>query len=327
MAGVSVTTVSRVINDRDGVSAKTRKKIMDIITTSDFKPRISRTMSDTVGVFIRHNGYNPLNSPYVHKVLDGIYDIIFRYGYNIMILSMDRIARDEDGFRSFCLNHNISAGIFSVITISDSFVMNYENVIPLVTVGIKFNSKKIMSVRANNKSGTYEAVKYLAGLGHKNIAFFVPNLNHQDYQDRHEGYTKAMADLGMVVNPHFDINFYNSETDLSLIIDALFDSNYDNPTAAIVCDDQEALKVVRILKAKGLEVPDDLSIIGFDDYDFSQYFTPPLTTVRQPVFELGQEAAKMIVNKLNNNIAEDEFHDLTLDTKLITRKTVKPADE
>ena len=323
-AGVSVTTVSRVINGKEGVGEETRKKILDIVAQNNFQPRIAKNTFDTIGIFFRSDMPTPISSPYMIKVLDGISNELFNYGYDVMLIPVQKIPKDKDAFKIYCTKRRITGGIFVNLKVDDAYITNYEDVIPIVVVGSQVNSDKIVAVRADNKKGGYEAVKHLIDMGHRNIAFLAPILNVQDHCDRFLGYEQALDQEGISVNRDFVIEYIKySETGLQMIIDNLFKSSNERCTAAFVCDDVEVIRISSILERIGLSIPNDVSIVGFDDYEYSEHFSPPLTTVRQPIYEVGQRAAQVLIQLINNEDRKLE-NSIVLDTRLVVRRSVIP---
>lgn len=314
--------MSNVINGKEGVSEDTRQRILETMEQHNFQPRITKSANDSIGAIIKFNKSNPLSSPYVNKVLEGVYEILFNHGFNITIVPLETIPKDKDGFRVFCMKHKFVACIFINLSLEDTFIYNFEDVIPIATVGTNFNSKKIISVRCNNMKGAEDAVSYLIHMGHKKIAFVAPDFNHQDYRERFEGYTKALNDAG--IEERKDLVATYSLDYIETVIESLLIANPDKPTAIFTCDDQEALKISDIIRRKGIAIPDDLSIIGFDDYDFSRHLVPPLTTVRQPILEMGKRCTLMLMNSMNGIESEGTY--IKLDTELVVRQSVKRLD-
>ena len=324
LAGVSTATVSNVINGKAGVGEATRNKVLDIVRTHQFQPRITKSPTDTVGIFIRSYGkHNPLSNPYVNKILEGIYDTIFAFGFNMMLIPLDRIPTTRDAFRIYCHTKKIDAGIFINLTETDDFILNFENLIPIVTIGSRFESQAIRSVRSDNRSGARDAVKHLIAMGHTGIVFFAPGLRYQDHNERLSGYQEAFEEAGLICKPEHIVNHLYSYEDLDMILDRLFLGDGERATAAFVYNDREALRIANMLTAKGLNIPEDVSIIGFDDDDYARHVTPPLTTVRQPLGEMGQKAAQLVVSLLQHDekmvLSDDLF-----ETRLVLRRSVKP---
>lgn len=322
IAGVSTATVSMVINGREGIGEETRKKILQIMKESNFKPRLTNNSSDTVGIFLRFNQPDPLTNSYISRILEGICHVSYSYGYNIMIIPIEKIPKDRDEFKLYCMKRRINSAIFMYLTDSDRYVLNYEGLFPIVTISSKFNSDKIISARSKNKEGAYEIVKYLIEMGHRKIAFMVADLSVQDHRERLEGYKQALLESGIEIDDNLIINYVGcSDTDLTIIIDKLFISQDDRPSAIFIFNDDEVIRISSFLEKLGIKICEDVSIVGFDDSTISAHFSPPLTTVRQPLFEMGRNAMQIIADILSNNVKE-AVTDIIMDTKLIIRKSV-----
>ncbi|OQY31946.1 MAG: hypothetical protein B6241_12710 [Spirochaetaceae bacterium 4572_59] len=286
IAKVSSATVSRVINGKEGVGDDTRKKILQILNDRNFKPS-----SD--------------------------------YSYNIMLISLDRLPKDEEGFRIYCNQRGISAGIFLNLSEEDIYILNYSNIIPIATVGTKLENSPFYSIKSENEQGGYDATKFLIDMGHENIAIMISKLNVQDHKERYEGYIRAHKEAGLTVKKELIFDYTSfTDNDVTFGLENLFDDSSVIPTAAFIVDDYEVLRLSSIFRTTNVSIPEDLSIIGFDDYYFAQHLNPPLTTVRQPLFELGHQAALAVLNEaIGGDFPID--HNIVLPTRLISRKSVK----
>lgn len=324
-AGVSTTTVSRVINGKDGVGNETRKRILEIIGRTNFEPRISKNKNDKIalilGTDVNPSSVPNFSSPYISKIIEGISSVYFDYDYNIILSSLSKVPKNADKYKVFCYKNNIYASIFVNLLITDTFVKDFSKVVPTICIGSSFDSDNIVTVRSDNEKGSYEAVKYLINMGHKKIAFLVPSLLIQDHIDRKNGYVKALEEHGIAYEPDkYLIKYMDySQTGKRMLIEDLLSNKNDRPTAFFICDDSEVLKFLSILNGIGISIPEDLSIVGFDDYDYSEHFLPPLTTVRQPIYEMGREAALASLSFKVGDRGEQKI----LSTKLITRKSVE----
>ncbi|NCU25537.1 LacI family transcriptional regulator [Candidatus Nomurabacteria bacterium] len=293
IAGVSTTTVSRVINAKEGVGEDTRRMILNIIEEADFKPRITNNKNNNIGVFLGSDfGTERLYSPYIMKILDGLGSVFFTYDFNMLVIPTNKIPKDKYGFKVYCHKRNVCASVFTNITINEDFVNEFGDIMPTATIGTTFDSPYIYSVRSNNYKGAYDAIDYMIKSGHKNIVFFIPDLNRQDCLDRVEGFKNAMTDNGLNYDQHRNILQVSSysQTGIKILLEKIM-STENRPTAFFVVNDVEVIRLSSIFCELGYSIPEDVSIIGYDDYDYSEHFLPPLITVRQPVFEMGKRTA------------------------------------
>lgn len=326
LCNVSVATVSRVINGKEGVGQETRQKILSVISERSFQPKIKRTSKDTIAIFVSVSRDNPLSNPFVMKVVEGACDIIFEREFNFTIIPLSRVPRSKEDFKRFCMKHQIGAGIFLTLTKSDRYIIDLADIIPIVTIGSNFYTDKITSVRADNRKGACEMTRYLVSQGHRRILYCVADLSFQDHEDRYLGYRDALQEAGIEFDPiwllEYDYGNY-SDSEIGLMLDMTLENEARRPTAIFCCDDQEAFRIAALLSARGLEIPKDISLAGFDDYDHTRHFYPRLTTVRQPLLEEGRIAARLLCDQLASD-GPVKTNELVLETRLIIRKSVSP---
>ncbi len=326
-ANVSVTTVSRVLNGRDGVGDETRKKISEIINKTSFVPKISRNEFDNVGLFLGTASisinYIAEFSPYVMNIIAGLTSVLYDNNYNILLTPIFKVPKNRDEFNIYCYKRNICAAVFLNLKLTDNFLPDICEVIPIVSIGTKFDNDKLIYVKSNNKLGAKEAVSYLIGMGHKHIAFILPDYLHQDHIERLEGYKEALQENNIEFDKNNVIEYTKkSDSEMRYVLENLILERDDKVTALFVCDDSEVVRLMSLLDAINVSVPDDVSIVGFDDYEYSEHFLPPLTTVRQPIFDLGRMAAVSLVDTLTGK-RKCWSDNILLDTRLVVRKSVK----
>lgn len=319
-AGVSIATVSRVLNGKSDVSAETREKILTIIKEKEFKPKVSvAPISDTIGIFLCSN--TEISNPYSSLVISGISSIIFKHDFNLTLIPSIKISRDGIDFANFCNSRRISGGIFISSSQDDNYIVELSKHVPSVMVGNDFPLQCLGSVRSDNFSGAYDALKYISSLGHKNILLIMADLHFLDHEERFAGAKKAIDETGMKLNEHSIPNSYLfNNTDLHYRLEFIFKN--ERPDAIFVGGDQEAIRVIKVLNDMGLNVPDDVSVMGYDNLDISTHTHPPLTTVNQPIYEIGREAAKLLLNMINNKDYTDTKV-LLKNNYLMIRETVK----
>lgn len=321
IANLSVASVSKVINGKEGVSPQTRKLVHEIMEKVGYKPKISKSILDSVGVVFWDNGNNhPLSSPYLSKVLEGATDILIEHNLYVTLIPIERLPKNKYELKQFCQKRKIAGLIFLNLRESNRYLCDYSDLVPIVITGTEFG-KSITSVRSKNREGAYEAVSYLISMGHKNICVFYPDYGMQDHNDRVAGYLQALKDNNIPIRQDLIIDYKNMwETDITLVLENLIFNKPEPPTAMFVYDDLQVLMITSILKKLNVKIPHDMSIVGFDDYDYSAHFSPPLTTVRQPLYDLGKISAHKLIERISDNTIPIE--NIMLDTKLIIRKSV-----
>lgn len=299
LAGVSTATVSRVINGKNDVSEQTRDLIQRLIQENSFKPKVSvASQNDNIGVFIS-DSKTQLSNPYTAIVLSGIADELFKNEVTIALIPSNKISRNSQEFSIFCAQRRISGCLFLSSTLDDTYICDLAERIPIVLIGNDLGHSNVGSVRSNNFEGAYNATKYLGGLGYRNIMLVMANPQFIDHRERLEGAEKALGELGIERHPYNILNSQSlSDNDLRYALSHAFEMN--KPEAIFVGGDQDAIRVISILSAMGYSIPQDVSVIGYDNLPYSANTNPPLTTVNQPIYEIGTEAAKMVLNIIRN---------------------------
>ena len=294
-AGVSIATVSRVINGKRDVSNETREKVVNIMNRMGYKPKFTTTsVIDYIGVFI---SAGKISDPYGSILLDAIADVVFDRQLSIALMSSSKIPKESTEFVYFCKQRNIKGGIFLVPSLSDNYIKELGRQFPLVVVGNSFESEFVGSVRSDNFTGSYKAVKYLIACGHKKIMLVMANFNYIDHKERYEGALRALAEANLDLYPYNIMNsLILSDADIAYSLD--FAIKNSPPDAIFAGGDYEAIRVLRALKDKGIKVPDDISIVGYDNLPITASSNPPLTTVNQPIHKIGTEAANMLLDMI-----------------------------
>ncbi|MFU0800504.1 MAG: LacI family transcriptional regulator [Xylanivirga thermophila] len=298
-AGVSIATVSRVINGKSDVSDETREKVLRLIQEKDFKPKIAAAQTiDNIGIFISNNN-TEISNPYTSLILSGISNILFNNDLSLTLIPSTKIPKKGIDFLNFCIQRRISGGIFISSTLDDMYIKELAKYIPIVVTGNELDPKYIGSVRSDNFHGAYKAIEHLIKLGHKNILLVMADMHYMDHRDRYEGAKKSLNDHGLKLHP-FNItdSYILNDRDLEYRLEFIFKNSKTD--AIFVGGDQEAIRVVRALQDKGIKVPEQVSVIGYDNLEIACHTSPPLTTVNQPIYDIGKEAAKMLLNMIKD---------------------------
>jgi LacI family transcriptional regulator len=299
MAGVSTTTISRVLNNKPDVSPETREKIMGIIAEYDFMPNafakaISLQKSHSIGLLIPHEANYIFSNPFYVEVMRGVSTEIDKLGYFLFIcypheqnyLDIYKQKR-VDGFIL------LSPGSFHR-GIIDSLI-NLE--VPFVSTSKVPEEKNLVFVDVDNFLGATLVMEHLIGQGHKRIAF-VGKPSLVSSIDRFNGYTAIMKKYNLpIVDSMVMIADEASIQGGTNVMNAFMNLD-EPPTAVLLVNDMLAIGAIRAVQERGKVVPDDMSIVGFDDVPLAENVFPALTTVRQPAFEKGKRAASMLVHFL-----------------------------
>lgn len=318
-AGVSASTVSRILNGTARVAADKRKAIEDAIRELDFKPNLfARSLKTgttmTIGILTQD-----IESPFFTRAMRGIEEGLAGSGYAPIIVSGHWNAEEEAERVRLLIARRIDGMVILTGSMSDAHIIDFARQQPIVVTGRMVEGPNIRAARFRQEEGGYLATKHLISLGHRKIAFITGVEDHVDAIERHAGFLRAHADAGLSVDPALIVPGNFLEAGGVMAMNRLLDSGHSF-TAVFAANDQTAFGARVAMYRRGIRVPDDVSLVGFDDLPAAAYLTPPLTTVRQPIYEMGLFAAHALLRKLGSNVEEVELPDLALVIRETTRR-------
>ena len=320
-AGVSAMTVSRVIHgNTSSVSQETREKIQKIIDTMGYVPNASArslvgNSSHIITVLVSRRHYeNPLSSPYNAEILGVIANLVQQNGYCLMVRLVDTFQDITPSLRSWHSEGAIFLGVFD----SEIAQIQNDNKIPLVFTDSYSSIRQIINVGIDDFKGGALAAAHLAGLGHKHFAFIGPSIQENGViRHRYNGFCNGLNEIGLSQDV---VTAYTSDTEEDMAL-ALKDivRRHGELTGIFAASDIIAANLIRKLQDSGYRIPEDYSIIGFDDQSICQFLTPQLTTISQNV----RQKAELAVNLLFRHIKDPEAptENIVLDVKLIERSS------
>lgn len=296
-AGVSPSTVSRILNGTAQVSQEKQDLVREAIKALNFQPDPAarslaggRTMS--IGVLTQF-----IDSPFYGEALRGIEDVLHQAGFVPLFVS-GHWNEDEEKNRLLMLQQRKVDGVI-VLTgkLSDSTLLQVASRMPVVVTGRQLSAPNLYSIDFDNLEGAALAVKHLHALGHRHVAFISGPLDHPDAVQRLNGYRQELAQRAMALDEALVVYSDFQESGGFRAMNQLLASRV-NFSAVIAANDQMAYGARLALYRAGLRVPDDVSLVGFDDLPHSAFSLPPLTSVRQSVYEIGRLAAQAMVDML-----------------------------
>lgn len=303
LAQVSKATVSAVLNDRPGVSAQTRQRVMEVVKKINYRPNpVARSLSlrttKSIGLVIKE-----IDNPYFAKVMKGVFDVCSQRGYTVLLGSSEESPETELQSVETLTEQRVDGLIISPLQASSNDLHYLASLIarrfPLVTLGeVKNYTTNVVDI--DNVAASYEAVCYLIKRGHGKIAYFSGPAISAYSQDRLEGYRQAHLDHSLPLHKELVYNC-GAYVENGLALGKQVFSGEDRPTAVFCFNDLVAIGVIDSVLALGLRVPDDVAVIGFDDIDFARFTRIPLTTVHVPVHEIGARAAELLIRQLDGN--------------------------
>ena len=320
-AGVSVSTVSRVLNDKDDVAEATYSRVQTVIAelgyTSSLAAKGMRSRKMNVLGLIMPD----VEEPFALEVLKGVNEAIVEHDYDLILytngnIRNERSAQKEQQYVSL-LNNSITDGVIIVTPRATLFSTNS----PVVAVDPNTDTIDYPFVTATNREGALAMMAYLTGLGHRRIGFVGGRADLQSANRREQGYLDGLAAAGIPVDPAlicegdftFESGFQCGRSLLALD---------ERPTAIFAANDQSAFGVVEAAHALGLTVPDDLSVAGFDNVPESKYQLPyGLTTVEQHVRQMGYEATTILITLVQGKEIDEQIKKIP--TELMVRSSCR----
>jgi LacI family transcriptional regulator len=344
LAGVSRTTVSRVLNRRPDVERETRAHVLRVIDEHGYVPSI--TAAGLAGGRNRLIGMvlPTFTWPIIADLLRGMSEILQQTSYELVLYTFDDEKRNPDrrDIISRLLATQLASGFLAVFPghqLSAQLTELYQQGVPVVIIDDQLEQRTPW-VRADNVAGAYSAVRHLVELGHHRIAHIKGPHAYLASHDRHRGYLRALEEAGIAPEPELILEGdFLPPSGYSCAIQ-LFDLPPERrPTAIFASADQMAYGVLRAAEERNLAVPRDVALVGFDDDAPSAHVLPPLTTVRQPSFEMGREAIQLLLGLLAASESADGDAEsprttpaivspqpIVLPTKLIVRASCGAAE-
>ena len=320
-AGVSVGTVSNVINNIDIVTENTRRKVFKTIKELNFKPNaIARSLSkgktNNIVIIVPE-----ISNPFFSELIRGITDYLETKGYYAIIRNTDSSGKKEEIFIRD-LNSLLVSGM--IITPIDAKGGNLQVLsglkVPMVIVDRESDILKEDMVIVNNHKGAYEAVNYLINCGHKIIIILCGSKHTKTAQNRYIGWENAMKENGLFNNDYIywgDFTIDSGRKNMDKVL-----KKFKQVDAVFASNDTIAIGAMQAIRENDLRIPEDISIIGFDDISFSKLLNPPLTTIRQPVYEMGSMAAEILLKKIGEKNQQKKVCRYVIEGELIIRDSV-----
>ena len=323
LAGVSIATVSRVLNGRDDVSSETRELVRKVVqehgyTASRSARSLSAGRTGLVGVLV------PLVYPvYFSAILSGAAEALYEQDMRLL-LSPTGHEHDREVTLLDRLVHGETDGALVVLPkeSSDELERLLDDGFRFVVIDPRLPlDDRIPSVSAAHMSGADQAMRHLLALGHRRIAVITGPSAEVATEDRRRGYHAALAAAGILPDPSLEAESNFEIRGGVRAAGSLLDLP-NPPTAIFAFNDNLAIGAIQAARARGVRVPEDLSVVGFDDVELATIVTPTLTTVRQPLAEMGRTAVSLLMRLLERQ-AFETLH-VELGTRLVVRESTAP---
>lgn len=319
-SGLSVVTVSRVLNNSSSVREKNRQKVLQAMQELNYNPSaaarsLARGQTGLIGVITR-----TMLDSFLHSIINEISNVLDASGY-YLALSVSPEMKDKD---HYLIQEDRVDGLIILSPLNESEYVNEltKRKMPFVLIDSQLDTRYVSKVVVDNEKGGYDATKYLIELGHRKIAHIRGPQCFLSAKEREEGFLRALQEAG--IEP-----YVISEADYSIpegyrVVKEWIAQGIQ-PTAIFAGDDVLAVGAINALMSSGICVPDDISVIGYDDQSIAQELRPYLTTVRQPSELMAETAVDMLLKQINGTLRNNMT--VKLESELIIRDSTRSIIE
>lgn len=323
-AGVSISTASKALNDRKDVGEKTKERIKQIAKELAYEPShfaraLAMKKTGNIGVLtVRYYSTPMLTNPFYSKIIEGIEEGLMNSDLNLITNILRREQIDGLELPKMVKEKSVD-GLILLGYMPEEFVELIVNKgLPLVVVD-NYVNENISMIVADDEGGAYSAVSYLIKTGHKKIAYISGPSKRISFKKREQGYKKALNENGLAVNPDFILYNDGEEPGYEWMKKIL--QSGEKPDAIFTCNDVTAILCINMLRENGLKVPDDISVIGFDNIEMGQHFIPSLSTVDIDKERIGIKAVNILSDKIKDKAKSVDR--IIFPVNLIIRDSVK----
>lgn len=320
-ANVSMATVSRVVNGNPNVKPVTRKKVLATIEQLGYRPNavargLASKKTTTVGTIIPD-----ISSIFFAELARGIEDIATMYKYNMILSNSDQNKDKELQLINTMLEKQVDGILFMGGNITDEHVKQFESSsIPVVLAATYDESNRIPSVNIDYEAAAFEATSFLIGKGNGKIAFISGQDDTLINQQKYNGYLRAFKEKSKTIDDEYILRGdYSYDSGLEAV-DQLLSIN-EKPSAVFVASDEMALGVIHGAQDKGYKVPEDLEVFGFDNTRLATMVRPTLSTIVQPMYDIGAVAMRLLTKYMNKEEVEEKK--VVLPHRIVERTSTK----
>lgn len=324
-SGYSISTVSKALNGYEDISPEAKNKIIRIAEEIHYIPNLrsknlSRREKSSIAFIFSGLKKDGAADGIIYNIMAGAYAYATNMNYDVQIYTTNVSKQKEISYYRFCKERNIEGAVVQGISTDDPYFTELVNSnLPCVLIDICTDNQNVGFISIDNVKAAQEATNYLIGIGHRNIAMINGRPNAFVSQLREEGFRKALGEKNIEINENWIVSgdfsrskAYNEAYKLLQL--------YPEITAIFCASDLMALSVYEAAEKLGISIPDDLSVVGFDNIPLSSFISPKLTTVKQDMYKIGYEAAKLLKSIIKGE--KIERHKI-MDYELLIRDSTK----
>ena len=320
---ISPATVSRGLKDHPAISKKTKKKIFDLADkigyqSNNFARNLRSQKTDTIGVIVPR-----LNSNFMSSVIAGIENVANDQGYSLLISQSSEAASKEAASAKTMFNSRVD-GLLVSLAYDTAELTHFKNFfqkkIPVIFFDRVMENSHCTNILIDNRKAAYEATSHLAEQGCKRIVHITALPKQNVYVDRLKGYKQALADHKLKCKEE-DVIITNLSHEEGAAAANTILAMKPRPDGVFVANDTCAVGCIQTLKQQGIRIPEDIAIVGFNNDPVSNVIEPNLTTISYSGYEMGQVAARLLVNHLNGTSPIDKTNTIILRSELLVRQS------
>ncbi|MBE6821641.1 MAG: LacI family transcriptional regulator [Ruminococcaceae bacterium] len=303
LSGVSASTVSRVLDDSDRISAETKKSVLEVVNQYGYKPQaaarnLARQKTSAIGIIIPQNDMNIYSSSFFQEALHGVSNSLSQNGYDVLISSGN--PTELDAIKRLISTSRIDGIILLRSVVNDASIQYLtESKFPFVLIGTCLENPDVYSVDNDNQRAAYDIAYHMYMTGKRKMAIIGGTKSSVFIQKRLEGYEKLLVEKGLPINQDY-IKLENASEDYGYQSMLELLKSPSRPDSVLVMDDSICVGVMKAINESGVKIPEEIAVACFNESSFTKYSRPALTTISLNFYDLGYCAAKTLLSVLNN---------------------------
>lgn len=322
LAEVSITTVSRVLNNPDKVNPETRERVRNAMRTLGYHPsRVAQRLRSSVGRSKLLGLIIPdIQNQFYSSIVRGVEDVAYKKDYAVILCNSDENPTKEKFYLDVLQSESVDGIILPPIHQYSKVVQGLvEAGVPVVCVDRMLSRESVDTVVVDNRKGGFLAVHHLIERGHRRIGLLTSSSQFSSFEERQRGYEQALEEAGLSIDNRLvrEGDPRSSEDAFRLTHELL--KLESPPTAIFATNNLHTLGMLEAVNRAGLRIPEEISVVGFDDMPWAKAISPPLTVIRQPGYEMGRRAAELLYQRLED--PEREPAKIILEPMLIVRES------